>query len=134
MIWKRRIVLYLVGFGLGAIIVAVFFGDKALMDWTPSSRVKSFLTKVKTIDADSSLICRLNCEHITVRQIQESVKNGDVDFDKSLTNKEPCREYYLNLTVSGKQLGAYFSACLNDSTARLLKVNLPAQSGSCNCP
>lgn len=136
--WGRRIKLYLFGFGLGLIMCwLLFFRNGETRDiggWTPNSRVTKFIEKAKKLEADSSLICKLNCEGITMEEIRKTIgATGEVNFDKSQAQKEPCHEYDIQATVKGKTLEFYFAACTEDSTAKLLYVNPPVSGDKCGC-
>ena len=93
----------------------------------------SFIQKAKKLDADSSLICKLNCEGMTLEDVRKSAGAGEVDFDKSQAQKEPCHEYDIKVTIKGKPMEFYFAACMTDSTAKLLYVNPPLSGDKCGC-
>jgi len=136
MTWGRRIRLYLIGFGLGLILVWIVFiknGNRDLGGWLPGSRVTKFITFSKKIDADSSLLCKLKCVGITIDDIRTATATGDVDFGKSDTHKEPNHEYDINVTVKGKKMEIYFSENMTDSTAKILYINPPIAAANCNC-
>lgn len=121
MTWRRRILLYLFGFGLGCIIFWFLFGDR-LTGWLPESRVLSLLKNAKVFQVDSSAACELRCNKQTLADLRAAIPQADVDLGKSQAQKEPCKEYYLKMKVGTQNLDAYFSACPRDSTVRLLHV------------
>lgn len=134
--WGRRVKLYLIGFGLGILICWFMFfrnGNRDLSGWLPGSRVLKFIALSKTLDADSSLMCKLKCEGITMDDIRKSTVNGDVDFGKSQTDKQPNHEYDVKLTLKGKEMEFYFSTNVKDSTARILQVYPPLDGSKCGC-
>lgn len=136
--WGRRLKLYLIGFGLGLIMCWLFFfrngKGRDMGGWTPNNRVTRFIEKVKVFEMDSSLICKLNCEGISVAELRKTIgDSGIVDFDKSQAQKEPCHEYDIKANLKGKEMEFYFSACMNDSTAKLIYVNPPLSGDKCGC-
>ncbi len=136
MTWGRRIKLYLIGFGIGIFICYMMFfrhGSRDLSGWLPGSRVMKFIGLSKTLDADSSLTCKLNCAGISMDDIRKATVDGDVDFSKSQTDKEPNKEYDVKLKVKGQQLEFYFSTNLKDSTVRILQVYPPLDGSKCGC-
>jgi hypothetical protein len=136
MTWGRRIKLYLIGFGLGIFICWLMFfrnGGRDLSGWLPGSRVLKFIALSKNIDADSSMRCKLKCEGITTDDIRKATIDGDVDFGKSQTDKEPYHEYDVKLTVKGKAMEFYFATNTKDSTARILQVYPPLDGTKCGC-
>lgn len=130
MTWKRRIMLYGFGFGLGVLILYIAYGDRILDGWTPASRVRTLLVNAKAFDTDSTALCKLSCEGVTLDQLKAAIPNAEVDLSRSKPQQEPCREYLLTCPVNGKIVDAYFSACMKDSTVKLLKV---FPTGECNC-
>ncbi|HTL82728.1 MAG TPA: hypothetical protein VL651_13535 [Bacteroidia bacterium] len=135
MTWWRRIRLYLTGFGIGCILVWILFfrnGNRELGSWLPSNRVTYFLQAVKKMGVDSTTLCKMKCAGFTMEDVKAGLKNADVNFDKSNTSKEPCHEYDVNMTIKGKKMEVYFSACTDDSTASLLLFNPPLDEG-CGC-
>ena len=133
MTWGRRLKLYLIGFGIGLVICFILFRNRNLSDWFPSSHVKNFISLSKKIDADSSLLCKLKCEGISMEDIRKASVDGDVDFGKSNTSKEPAHEYDVTMTLKGKKLEFYIAENMNDSTAKILMVNPPLNGESCGC-
>jgi hypothetical protein len=122
MTWKRRILLYLAGFGLGVVLLFMIFGEKVLTGWLPESRVRSLLQHAKSFQVDSIAACELRCNQQTIETLLAAIPTADLDLGKSLAQKNPCREYYLKLKPENKSIDAYFSVCPADSAVRLLHV------------
>ncbi|HEU4717065.1 MAG TPA: DUF4258 domain-containing protein [Bacteroidia bacterium] len=136
MTWGRRIRLYLVGFGIGCLIVWFMFfrnSKRNLAGWLPSDRVTAFIASSHKLNVDSALFCRMKCNGISIDDVRRSVMKGQVDFDRSDPHKEPCHEYDVKMNVKGKDLEFYFSACVDDSTASILKIYPPLPGDSCGC-
>lgn len=136
MTWGRRIRLYLVGFGLGLIIVWIMFyknGNRDLSSWFPSNRVLRFISFSKKINADSILLCRLKCEGISLDDIRKASTSGNVHFDKSETHKEPAHEYDVTMTVKGKALEIYLAENTDDSTSTIIHVYPESIGAKCDC-
>jgi hypothetical protein len=132
---KRRILLYLFGFGLGLIVCLMLFrnGNRDLGGWLPESRVLKFLYLSKKIDIDSSLLCKLNCAKMPIDSIRAAFPKGKVDFSRSQTDKEPCHEYFVQLKVSGKAIDCYIAACTKDSTSRIIRIDPMPAGDACGC-
>jgi hypothetical protein len=108
------------------------FRNRGCGNWMPGPRVTNFITFSKKINADSSLLCKLNCAGISLNDIRKAAASGTVDFGKSNAQKEPDHEYDITMTVKGKQLEFYISENMNDSTARILIVS-PPLADTCHC-
>jgi hypothetical protein len=134
--WGRRIRLYLIGFGIGLFIVWLLFlrnGGRDYGGWLPSSRVTKLIFLAKQINADSTLVCRLKCEGITLEDIRKAAPEGEVDFDKSQPRKEPHHEYDVKMTVKGKTLDVYFETNMTDSIVKVLLVDPLPDGAKCGC-
>jgi hypothetical protein len=134
--WGRRIKFYLVGFTLGLLLCWILFfrhNDRDTTGWTPQSRVLKFIEKSREINADSSMLCKLKCNGITLDSIRKACFTGDVDFGKSQTKKEPEHEYEVNLKINGKDVQFYLGANMNDSTVRIIYVNPVMDGAKCGC-
>ena len=133
MTWGRRLKLYLIGFGIGLIICFILFRNRGCGNWMPGPRVTSFISFSKRINADSSLLCKLSCEGISVDDIRKAAPAGTVDFGKSNAQKEPAHEYDVTMTIKGKKLEFYIAENMNDSTAQILLVTPMPDGEKCGC-
>lgn len=136
MTWGRRIKLYLIGFGIGIFICWLMFfrnGGRDLSGWLPGSRVMKFIGLSKKMDADSSMLCKLKCNGISIDDIRKATVDGDVDFSKSQTDKQPDHEYDVKMKIKGTEMEFYFSTNMKDSTVKILQVYPPLDGSKCGC-
>lgn len=119
MTW-RRIKLYLIGVLLGLLLSLILFKGKNFEGCSPSSRVSAQLASVKNLEIDSVLLKDMNSIQLSPDTLRSKIARGEIDFDRSQAQKEPCREYLVEFDHSGKQLEAYIQLCLADSSAKLL--------------
>ncbi|APG59458.1 DUF4258 domain-containing protein [Christiangramia salexigens] len=86
-------------YGLGlffGIVILIFFlgGKKTSCDYSPNARV---LKNIKIKDrqfSDRSMSFFMN-ENIDTSAVSSILEKGDVDFDKSKTDIEPCNIYFI---------------------------------------
>lgn len=119
MTW-RRIKLYLIGVGLGLILCLIMFRGRTFDACSPTGRVTEQVSRIKTFEIDSTLTAEMNAANLSVDTLRARLATGDVDFDRSQAQKEPCKEYLIEFNHAGKQLEAYVKVCIADSTATLL--------------
>lgn len=119
MTW-RRIKLYLIGVLLGLLLSLILFKGKNFEGCSPASRVASQLASIKNLEIDSVLLKDMNSIQLSPDTLRSKIAKGEIDFSRSQTQKEPCREYLVEFDHSGKQLEAYIQLCLADSSAKLL--------------
>ena len=94
--WKR-LRIYLVGVGLGLLIVYVFFKDRDLTGWTPQGSV---LTAIDSSEVHISerAMCQFECYDFSVKNWKEIHAIASVNFSESNVRKEPCPVYRLEST------------------------------------
>tara|TARA_B110001450_G_scaffold106284_1_gene100633 strand:+ start:5089 stop:5460 length:372 start_codon:yes stop_codon:yes gene_type:complete len=93
MAFLRRLLFYILGIGLGILIVLALFGDRDFdYAYGPQARVKK-LFRTKIIDSTSlnHVVLDLSSDSI----YYHAVTKGRVDFSESDTRKEPCGTYTL---------------------------------------
>lgn len=94
----HRLKFYLIGFGLGCIMVYVIFytGEDARSSWLPQGRVLEFIEGTELVINEKQVICALACNNITLADFDKTFfKKAKVNFSKSATKKEPCPEYQI---------------------------------------
>ena len=125
--FRNRIKYYLVGFLLGAVAVAFFFGQRGCT-WLPGNRVKSVIAE-NTIIVGDSIQALLNCLAEDSQPIFELLNSGgNVDFGGSKT-REDNKIYKID---GANDLSVYFKLFESnnyDSYSEIIDVKSP----SLNC-
>lgn len=118
-----RILYYLIGFLVGSGIVYYIWAAKnTTFDYGPNARVlKDLRIKKKIYTPD--VLRSLAFFTLDTSAISVLFSEGNVDFSKSDTKKEPCKEYYINGEVSNrKQIAIRVKNC--DSTATIIDLEV----------
>lgn len=129
-IW-RRFRLYFVGFGLGLLMVYVFFGDRDLTTWTPQSRVIAAIDSAEVSFADRAN-CQLECLGFTTEKAEQLAKEADVDFGESRVEHEPCPIYRLKVKDDDKAVEMIWEVCERANTAKLLGITKVGVDCACS--
>jgi hypothetical protein len=131
MAFLKRLKFYLIGVGIGSLIVFGMFGrrDDIQCSYFPEARTLKSIGE-KELFASEKADCQYACAGYDSTVIKDLLVAGDVDFGKSETKKSECNVYYVSTESQGKPVVAYFENC--DSTATLLKFDLPVTL-SCDC-
>lgn len=135
---SKRILYYLIGFGIGLILTIILFQGRGC-EWTPGNRVKTSLQNSKILISNYEK-CLLKCMSIPDETIFEMVNHGDVDFGKSDTKNSiqtfivdslktdfEVLKYYMS--YKEKELEFWYSK--TDSTVILHTIK--TNNTSCNC-
>ena len=89
----NRLSKYLIGVMVGLGLSWVMFSERGCMDWLPSKRISKEIA-MAGIMADSGAQCVLKCGHLTVSDLADLARLGDVDFGKSGPREKP-RRYFI---------------------------------------
>lgn len=120
---KKRLLYYGLGFGMGLVLVLLFFNLRGC-EWLPGNRVMSAIRSSQII-ISSNNYCKLKCNDISEEDIFTLINNGDVDFTKSNT-KERKKQYF----ISNSNIEISFELYAIDSTAEIINVK---EKTNCSC-
>lgn len=131
MTFWRRFRLYLLGVGLGLLLVFIFFGQRDWTSWTPEGRV------LTTIDSSAQsfserAICQMECLELDSTDLINIQDLASVDFSESSPQKKPCPVYRLRSEYAEEQYVLIWEVCENDEEVELLSImKLGKVCGAC---
>jgi hypothetical protein len=125
MTFARRFRYYLIGVGIGFILVFFIFRGKGF-SWLPGNRVLISLQE-STLFTTPYQDCLMNCYSISKQEVFDLLENGNVNFKKSNTREE-LKEYLLE----NDRFSVSFIR-LNDTIARLNQIQ-GSIGKDCDCP
>ena len=92
----RRLKYYLIGVGMGTLLVWGIFKDRELGTWTPKNQVNEDIQKM-SIDFTSYIECKLACLEIDTILLKQKVILGDINFKESEVEDQKDRTYVIEL-------------------------------------
>ena len=123
--FKKRLLYYLLGFGLGIFVVFAFIlRNKKLDFWTPSEMIKSRLAE-KPFLLSKKAECQMKCLKIYPDYVMMKVKNATVVFEPGKMIKERCKTY----TLKHQQTEMVFEICPTD--VKLIELNQGMDTCKC---
>lgn len=130
MTFWRRFSTYLVGVGLGLVIVYVMFGDRELNTWTPEKRIMT------TIDSSAVSIseraqCQLKCLGLEDRKWVEIQQASEIVFSESSPQKKPCPIYRLENKSASTEYIFMWEVCEFAEKVQMLSVS--KEGTACEC-
>lgn len=115
----NRLKYYGIGFGIGLLLVFIFFGGRGC-SWTPENRVKYDLTH-KIIVLTQEDYNQITKQGLKPANYINLIENGDVDFGLSIKRENPRFYYFSGETAEGKILKAQFELRNNDAYVSLMR-------------
>lgn len=137
-----RLKYYLIGFGLGCVIVwATLIRNNDRPSWLPEGRILEFLAKTEVIINDD-IKCKLECNAIPTDFLNETFfKHAKVNFEESATQRKPCPEYKITSTLPNNQTITVYiencelcEGCDKEGTAELRGFEIDNIKPTCECP
>lgn len=127
----QRFKRYLLGFGLGIILVLFFFGNRgdSIKGWLPNERVMKRLRETQ-LQLPDSLKCRLKCANLDSTSVKNLFEDGNVRFRRSETKQEP-KIYRVDFEQHSSPVQLTFSC--DDSTSTLIGIVGVNVALRCNC-
>ena len=105
------------------IIILIFFlsGKRASCDYSPNDRVlKNIRTKSRTFSPEALSYFQQN--NIDTAKVSQILENGNVDFEKSNTQGDPCNIYVISDEIENEILELQIENC--DTLATLKSAKL----------
>lgn len=83
---------YLIGVGLGILMVLAIFKDRSFTSWTPKNKINAAIINTP-IDNSDWLDCYLDCLDLDTNSLKELIIKGSVDYSRSEVENQKDRTY-----------------------------------------
>lgn len=108
------------------VILYLLFGRENHTD----GREKNF--RHHKIELTAHAKCRMDCRHISEKEIKEVLQKGKINYSKTKKNAAPCPSYAVDYFVNGKQIRIVVGDC--DDKAVIITVMDTGKNFECHCP
>ncbi len=123
---KQRIIRYLIGVGIGCLIVFAMFPNYDWLGWTPGKVIMRNIREARWEVSERGK-CFMDCYKVTNDRFDQARFNGNVNIDQSDTRNKPIR-YQLEHDA------LMFQIEMRDTLIVLTEIGLIGNAGTCNCP
>ena len=127
----RKIFFYLIGVGLGLLIVKALFGRRDLKcSYFPNDRVLNDIAK-KDLIIPPFIECKQECLGVSSERIEVALAQAKINFKKSNTQLDSCKTYWLSHITASDTLHLEVENCNETATLLYLETN---GKEPCLCP
>ena len=129
-------------FGIGALISIIF------LSLGPENRLKiTFYDYIDYFSLDKRVIyhlendsttfstkaeCQLVYYSLSKEDLLEVLEDGEVNFEKSQTEKKPCQYYIVENTINEMELSVTFEFCDKGNTVKVMSFTAKTEEEVCN--
>ena len=129
-------------FGIGALISIIF------LSLGPENRLKiTFYDYIDYFSLDKRVIyhlendsttfstkaeCQLVYYSLSKEELLEVLEDGEVNFEKSQTEKKPCQYYVVENTINEMELSVTFEFCDKANTVKVMSFTNKTEEEVCN--
>lgn len=124
--FKQRLFRYLIGFGIGVVVVFIMFPDHDWLSWTPGKRIMQIVREAEFSTAESAQ-CELSCLGLNESAVTDMRNQGKVDFKNSDTKSSP-KKYLIS---HGENEFTVLIGTEDTPKVQLVKIT---GNATCNCP
>jgi len=96
------------------------------------NRDHGFDRRISFIEYTKHARCRMDCRHITQAEVEDIMRNGDINYRKSEVDDKPCPVYALEGFVNNEKLRIVFAQC--DQKTKVVTVIDLDKEWQCDCP
>jgi len=129
----RRLKFYLIGFGLGMLMVSIMFKGRAGCKMPGTVKLEEL--QAQDIEFTKHVKCRMECRNISTADIARVMIHGDVNYDKSKVHDKPCGTYAVEGDAAdGRELRIVVADC--DTVSRLvtaIDLKMEKEDEKCGC-
>ncbi len=98
-----------------------------------NNRNRGFDRRTSFIEYTAHAKCRMQCRHITQAEVEQIMRDGKINYNKSNINARPCPEYALEGTTSDNQRVRIIFAQCDYKTKVVTTIDL-GTNWQCECP
>ncbi|MBI3137562.1 MAG: DUF4258 domain-containing protein [Sphingobacteriales bacterium] len=99
----------------------------------PGRRDKGFDRRVSYLEYSSHAKCRMQCRRISQAEVEEIMREGKINYNKSDLQNARCPRYAVEgITIDEQRVRIVFAQC-NDKTVVVTVIDLETDF-SCDCP
>ena len=130
---KKSVFIFLLIMALAILFINKWKGLQNQSDLVHTVRQKGFDRRISTLEYTQHARCRMDCRHISQNDINDIMRNGEINYAKTNVNDAPCPTYALQgLTNDGQRLRVIFAQC--ETKTKVVTCYDLEKDFECHCP
>ena len=130
---KKSVFIFLLIMALAILFINKWKGLQNQSDLVHTVRQRGFDRRISTLEYTQHARCRMDCRHISQNDINDIMRNGEINYAKTNVNDAPCPTYALQgLTNDGQRLRVIFAQC--ETKTKVVTCYDLEKDFECHCP
>ena len=130
---KKSVFIFLLIMALAILFINKWKGLQEQSDVAHPVRKRGFDRRISTLEYTQHARCRMDCRHISQNDINDIMRNGEINYAKTNVNDAPCPTYALQgLTNDGQRLRVIFAQC--ETKTKVVTCYDLEKDFECHCP
>ena len=130
---KKTAFLILLIIGLAFLFLNKWKGLQQQSDAQTTLRQKSFDRRISTLEYTQHARCRMDCRNINQEDINDIMRQGEINYAKTDLDDKPCPTYALQgHTNDGQYLRVIFAQC--ETKTKVITCYDLEKDFECHCP
>jgi hypothetical protein len=130
---KKSVFIFLLIMALAILFINKWKGLQNQSDLVHTVRQRGFDRRISTLEYTQHARCRMDCRHISQNDINDIMRNGEINYAKTDVNDAPCPTYALQgLTNDGQRLRVIFAQC--ETKTKVVTCYDLEKDFECHCP
>ena len=130
---KKSVFIFLLIMALAILFINKWKGLQNRSDLVHTVRQRGFDRRISTLEYTQHARCRMDCRHISQNDINDIMRNGEINYAKTDVNDAPCPTYALQgLTNDGQRLRVIFAQC--ETKTKVVTCYDLEKDFECHCP
>ena len=130
---KKAGFLFLLILALAVLFITKWKAVQQQSDTEYTVRQRGFDRRISTLEYTKHALCRMDCRHISKSDVNDIMRNGEINYAKTELDDKPCPTYALQgYSNDGQHLRVIFAQCVNKT--KVVTCYDLEKEFECHCP
>lgn len=130
---KKAGFLFLLILALAVLFITKWKAVQQQSDTEYTVRQRGFDRRISTLEYTKHALCRMDCRRISKSDVNDIMRNGEINYAKTELDDKPCPTYALQgYSNDGQHLRVIFAQC--DNKTKVVTCYDLEKEFECHCP